>query len=398
MTMKRDEPGEDFASLLEEFDKKGPKRGQAAAVGDVVKGKVISVGRDAVFVALADGRTEGMLELEELRDADGKVGVKVGDEIEARIAALGDRSEVVVLRRMAGRGPTGKDELAEAFSLGLPVEGTVTAVNKGGVEVTVAGVRAFCPISQLELRQVEDAGAYVGRKLAFRITRHEEDRRGVNVVLSRRALLEEEARARGVQTRAKLAPGVVVPGVVVAIKDFGAFVDLGGLEGMLPASELGFTRGVRPSEMLSVGQELQVQVLRIEKTDDPRRPERISLSLKALERDPWDDIAARFPAGRKLSGKVTRVEPYGAFVELAPGIEGLAHIGELSGGKQVRHARELVKPGDVKEVTVLAIDRERRRISLGIGDRADEVSADDLAAARSPGKLGTFADLFNKKK
>jgi small subunit ribosomal protein S1 len=396
MSNTRDGSGEDFAALLAEFDKKAPKRGQAAGVGDLVKGRVITVGRDSVFVALADGRTEGMLELEELRDKDGKITVKVGDEIEARIAALGDRAEVVILKRVAGK-VSGKGELEEAFKLGLPVEGTVAAVNKGGVEVTIGGVRAFCPISQLELRQVEDAAAYVGRKLTFRITKHEEDRRGMNVVVSRRVLLEEEARARGAETRAKLSLGAVVPGVVVAIKDFGAFVDLGGIEGMLPASELGFARGVRPAEMLTIGQTLTVQVLRIEKTDDPRRPERISLSLKALERDPWEDLAERFPAGTKLTGKVTRVEPYGAFIEVAPGIEGLAHIGELSGGKQVRHARELVKAGDTKEVTVLSVDRERRRISLGIGDRADEVTPEELAAARSPGKLGTFADLFKKK-
>jgi small subunit ribosomal protein S1 len=395
--MKRDEKGEDFEALLKEFDPKGPKRGQGPAVGDVVKGKVLTVGRESVFVALADGRTEGMLELEQLRDPDGKITVKVGDEIEARVAELGDRAEVVVLRRTMGR-KTGSDELEQAFRLGIPVEGTVAAVNKGGVEVTIAGVRAFCPVSQLELRQVDDAAAYVGRKLNFRITKYEEDRRGMNLVVSRRVLLEEEARARGVTTRAKLTIGAVLPGVVVAIKDFGAFVDLGGLEGMLPASELGFQRGVRPADVLTIGQELQVQVLRIEKTDDPRRPERISLSLKALERDPWDDIAERFPAGSKLTGKVTRVEPYGAFIELAPGIEGLAHVGELSGGKQVRHARELVKPGETREVTVLAIDRERRRISLGTGERGEEVDAADIAAARSPGKLGTLADLFNKKK
>jgi small subunit ribosomal protein S1 len=395
--MKRDEKGEDFEALLKEFDQKGPKRGQGPAVGDVVKGKVLTVGRESVFVALADGRTEGMLELEQLRDPDGKITVKVGDEIEARVAELGDRAEVVVLRRTMGR-KTGSDELEQAFRLGIPVEGTVAAVNKGGVEVTIAGVRAFCPVSQLELRQVDDAAAYVGRKLNFRITKYEEDRRGMNLVVSRRVLLEEEARARGVTTRAKLTIGAVLPGVVVAIKDFGAFVDLGGLEGMLPASELGFQRGVRPADVLTIGQELQVQVLRIEKTDDPRRPERISLSLKALERDPWDDIAERFPAGSKLTGKVTRVEPYGAFIELAPGIEGLAHVGELSGGKQVRHARELVKPGETREVTVLAIDRERRRISLGTGERGEEVDAADIAAARSPGKLGTLADLFNKKK
>jgi small subunit ribosomal protein S1 len=216
-------------------------------------------------------------------------------------------------------------------------------------------------------------------------------------VVSRRALLEEEAKARGAVTRAKLTVGAVLPGTVVAIKDFGAFVDLGGLEGMLPASELGFQRGVRPADVLAVGQELQVQVMRIEKTDDPRRPERISLSLKALERDPWEDVADRFPAGSKVTGKITRVEPYGAFLELAPGLEGLLHVGELSGGKQVRHARELVKVGETREVTVLAIDRERRRISLGTGERGEEVDPADLAAARSPGKLGTLGDLFKKK-
>jgi small subunit ribosomal protein S1 len=396
--MKRDEKGEDFEALLKEFDQKGPKRGQGPAVGDVVKGKVLTVGRESVFVALADGRTEGMLDLNELRDQDGKVTVKAGDEIEARVAALGDRAEVVVLRRMMTGRKAGLDELEEAFRLGIPVEGTVAAVNKGGVDVTIAGVRAFCPISQLELRPVEDAAGHVGRKLTFKITKYEQDRRGINLVVSRRVLLEEEAKTRGAATRAKLGIGVVVPGVVVAIKDFGAFVDLGGIEGMLPASELGFQRGVRPGDVLALGQELQVQVLRIEKTDDPRRPERISLSLKALERDPWEDIAERFPAGAKVTGKVTRVEPYGAFIELAPGIEGLAHVGELSGGKQVRHARELVKVGETREVTVLAIDRERRRISLGTGERAEEVDPRDLAAARAPGKLGTLADLFNKKK
>jgi small subunit ribosomal protein S1 len=397
--MKRDEGGEDFAALLEEFDKKGPKKGQPPpAVGDLVKGKVITVGREAVFLALSDGRTEGMLELEELRDADGKITVKVGDELDARIVELGDRAEVVVLRRLTGRGKAAApEELEQAFALGLPIEGTVAAVNKGGVEVTIAGLRAFCPISQLELRQVEDASVYIGRKLTFKITKYETDRRGVNLVVSRRALLEEEERVLGAATRGKLSLGAVMPGVVVAIKDFGAFVDLGGIQGMLPASELGFQRGVRPADMLAIGQELTVQVMRIEKTDDPRRPERISLSLKALERDPWDDIAARFPPGSKVSGKVTRVEPYGAFIELAPGIEGLFHIGELSGGKQVRHARELAKPGDTREVTVLGIDRERRRISLGTGDRADDVDPADLAAARSPGKLGTLGDLLKKK-
>jgi small subunit ribosomal protein S1 len=298
-----------------------------------------------------------------------------------------------------GKGSSSRDDLRQAFELGIPVEGTVTAVNKGGVDVNLSGVRAFCPVSQLELRAVQDASGYVGRTLPFRITRHEEDRRGLNVVVSRRVLLEEEARARGAVTWSKLVVGAVLPGVVTAIKDFGAFVDLGGIEGMLPTSELGFAR-LRASEVLSVGQGLEVQVMRVEKTDDPKRPHRISLSLKALQRDPWDDVSERFAPGTKVTGKVVNIESYGAFIELAPGIEGLVHVGELSGGRPVRHARELLKVGDSREVTVLAVDRERRRISLGVGERPDEIDPSDLAAARapSPGKLGTLGDLLKNRK
>ena len=275
-------------------------------------------------------------------------------------------------------------------------------MNKGGVEVDLHGVRAFCPISQLELRQVADASVYVGRRMTFRITRYEEDRRGPNVVLSRRALLEEEMQVRAVETRGKLAVGAVLSGVVVAIKDFGAFVDVGGIEGLLPASEIGFQRGTRPSDFLTVGQPVTVQVLRIEKRDDPRRPEQVSFSLKALERDPWLDAAEKLPAGTIVRGAVTRVEPFGAFVEVAPGVEGLLHISELGGGnRQLRHAREAVKPGESLDVAVLALDSEKRRISLGLATREAGVDVEGhAAAARASGGgqgLGTLGDLLKGK-
>jgi small subunit ribosomal protein S1 len=189
--------------------------------------------------------------------------------------------------------------------------------------------------------------------------------------------------------------------VVVGIKDFGAFVDLGGVEGMLHVSELGFSRTERPSDVLTLGQRLDVQILKIEKTTDSKRPERISLSLKSLTRDPWGDVATRFPAGTRVLGKVVRIESFGAFVELAPGVEALLHIGELAAGKQVRHARELCKVGDSLTVTVLALDHERRRISLGLGDRADFVAQEDIDAVRSAGgspSFGTLGDLFRVKK
>jgi small subunit ribosomal protein S1 len=312
---------------------------------------------------------------------------------------MGERQGFFVLRRGAG-GPGGRTNLAEAATTGLPVEGVITGVNKGGVEVDVGGVRAFCPLSQLELRPVDDPAAYVGRRLAFRVTRHEQDRRGTNVVLSRRALLEEEARGRAAETRARMVVGAVLPGVVTALKDFGAFVDVGGIEGLLPASEIGFDRSVRPADVLAVGQAVTVQVMRVERRDDPRRPEQVSFSLKALERDPWQDATAQFAAGTVVRGQVTRAEPFGAFVQLAPGVEGLVHVSELGAGRPLRHAREAVKPGDALEVVVLALEPDKRRISLGLAAREEHVDDEGRAAARRAsggGGMGTLGDLLKGK-
>jgi small subunit ribosomal protein S1 len=399
--MKHDASGgEDFASLLAEFEGKSPKKGhqRELAVGDTVRGRIISIGRDAAFVEVVGGKAEGMLELDYLRNEDGNVSLKVGDELEARVVEVGGKAGCAVLRQTTGRGIEGKAELAQAFQLGLPVEGTVASVNKGGVDVTVSGVRAFCPISQLDARHVEDPGSFIGQKLRFRITKYETDKRGVNMVVSRRALLEEEGRARAAETRAKLAVGAIIPGVVTSLKDYGAFVDLGGLEGMLHASEIAYGR-TRPADVLSLGQRLEVQILKIEKTDDPKRPERISLSLKSMAKDPWEDAVTRYPVGTKITKQVRGVEPFGAFVELEPGMDGLVPLSELAQGKQARTARDLVKPGDTLEVTVISVDPERRRISLGIGDRPDALDEEDYAAARrqSSSGFGTLGDLLRKK-
>jgi small subunit ribosomal protein S1 len=393
-------PEEDFAAMFEASEKKAPQgRRPKLAVGDRVRGKVVSIGHEVTVLEL-EGGGEGTLETLELRDESGQLTNAVGDTLEARVVGLGEKAGFVFLRRGASRGLDPRSGLAEAAATGLPVEGLVTAVNKGGLEVTVAGVRAFCPLSQLELRPVPDPAVYIGQKLLFRVTRFEDDRRGPNVVLSRRALLEEEARARAVDTRAKLVPGAVLSGTVTALKDFGAFVDVGGIEGLLPASEIGFQRGTKPADVLAVGQPVTVQVMRIEKRDDPKRPEQVSFSLKALERDPWDDALASLRAGAVVKGRVARAEPFGAFVEVAPGVEGLLHISELGAGKHLRHAREAVKPGDTLEVTVLAIDAEKRRISLGLGAREDAVDDEGRAAAArlgSSGGMGTLGDLLKGK-
>jgi small subunit ribosomal protein S1 len=405
MTDRKPQDGseEDFAAMFAASEKQaGRARRPRFAVGDRVRGKIVSIGQEVVVLEI-DGGGEGTLETLELLGADGQLTVKAGDSLEARVVALGEKQGFVVLRRGAGTG--GRTNLAESAATGLPVEGLVTGVNKGGLEVDVGGVRAFCPLSQLELRPVDDPAAYIGRRLSFRITRHEEDRRGTNVVLSRRALLEEEARTRASETRGKVVVGAVLPGVVTALKDFGAFVDVGGIEGLLPASEISFDRGTRPADVLTVGQSVTVQVMRVEKRDDPKRPEQVSFSLKALERDPWLDAAAQFPAGTTVRGQVTRTESFGAFVQLAPGVEGMIHISELGAQRPLRHARDAVKPGDEIEVTVLALEPEKRRISLGLAGR--EVGVDDegrAAAARASGGgqggrggMGTLGDLLKGK-
>ena len=388
---------EDFATLLAEFegpdDGRSKKKRKEPQVGDQVRGKIISIGKSAAFVDIG-AKSDGVIDLTELRDADGKLLVKPMDELEARVVEVGGPSGSIVLKRLLGRGAEGKAELEQAFQLGVPVEGTVSGVNKGGVEVTVAGVRAFCPISQLDSRHVEDAAAFVGQKLRFRITRYELNGNRLNMIVSRRALLDEEQAKLAVETRKTLEPGAVVRGKVTTIKDYGAFIDLGGVEGMLHVSELGFQRVAHPKDVLSVGQEVEVQILKMEKGDDPRRGERISLSLKSLASDPWTEAATKFYEGAQASGKVVRLETFGAFVELAPGVEGLLHISELAKGKQLRHAREATAVGAQLSVVVLAVDKDKRRLSLGLVEAGDESNGSTNDAPKAPSSLGTFADLL----
>jgi small subunit ribosomal protein S1 len=391
---------EDFASMLAEFESGKPRaEKKRPRVGDVIQGAVISIGKDAVFVD-AGGKAEGVLERSQVSDADGKLLVQVGDKLEARVVA--DAGGVLTLRvKLGGRGPEVRAELQQAQELGIPVEGVVQEVVKGGVSVDVAGVRGFCPASQLDARFVEDLSTYVGKRLTFRITRYE----ARNLVLSRRALVEEEKEKLAAQTRKKLEPGAVLRGKVVGFKPFGAFVDLGGVEGMLHVSELGYARVDRPEDVLHLGQELDVAVLKIEPGErgargDRDRGERISLSLKALASDPWTDATARLAEGERVRGTITRLQPFGAFVEIAPAVEGLVHISELGAGRRINHPKEVVAIGQEVEAVVLAIDHERRRLSLSMAASKDATPDDVAAAVRAqpPAKLGTLGDLLLKKK
>jgi small subunit ribosomal protein S1 len=386
-----------FGEILAEFEHDAPKKKRdEQAAGSKVSGKILSVGEEWVFVDVG-GKSEGRIAAAELKDAEGNLTVKEGDTLEATITGTDPESGALLLKRKAGGKGKRTEVSAEikgAFESGLPVDGVVTGLNKGGAEVQVYGMRAFCPLSQLDLRYVEDPQRFVGQKLQFKISRLEEGNRGgrgPNIVLSRRALLEDEQQTKASETREKLQVGATLTGKITSLTTYGAFVDLGGIEGMLHVSEIGHSRTAHPQDVFTVGQEVEVQVIKIEKGKDEKRPERISLSRRALEKDPWRDAVSRFPEGTETTGKVARTETFGAFVELAPGLEGLVHISEIGGGRRLNHAREAVQPGQEVQVRVLGVDTARRRISLsmsavggGGGDRSERSDRGGGGGDRAP--------------
>jgi small subunit ribosomal protein S1 len=374
----QDSGQQDFGQILAAFEGDAPKS-EAPAVGQKVKGKILSVTDEWAFLDLG-GKAEGRIAAADLKDAEGNLTVKEGDTLEATVTSTDPETGALVLRRKAGGGKGKRAaaevpaEIRQAHEAGLPIEGLVTGLNKGGAEVQVYGMRAFCPLSQLDLRYVENPQQFVGQKLMFKVNRLEEGNRGgrgPNIVLSRRQLLEEEQQTRAAETREKLQVGAVLTGRVTSLTTYGAFIDLGGIEGMLHVSEIGHSRTTHPQDVFTVGQEVEVQVIKIEQGKDEKRPERISLSRRALESDPWQDAAARFPEGTEATGRVMRLETFGAFVELAPGLEGLVHISEMGAGRRLNHSREAAEQGQEVQVRVLGVDTGRRRISLSMNTGAN---------------------------
>ncbi len=396
-----DDNNDDFAAMLAEFEPAA--RGKGPKVGQMITGTVVNIGASTVFLDLG-GKSEGAIEREQLNNDDGELTVALGDKVEARVTEVDGPSGCVVLSRSIARGADAAEALVGAFESGMPVEGLVSGLNKGGLEVEVAGMRAFCPISQIDSRFVEDANHYVGQKHQFKITRIEKGRgKNMNIVLSRRKLLEEENAANAAVLREKIAVGMTVKGRVTTLKDYGAFVDLGGLEGMLHISELGHARVGHPSDVLSVDQEIDVKIVKIEPAVGARKEERIALSIKALHDSPWENVGSLVKEGQRITGTVVRLQPFGAFVELSPGLEGLAHISELGAGRRLNHPREVLAEGAKVEVTVLSIDPVQQRIALTMkspdeipDERGDRAAVQAVNAAENTG-LGTFADLLKGK-
>ncbi len=359
----------DFAQLFAQAEQQRGKPGRLK-LGQKLTAKVAHLGAEVAFLDLG-GKGEGIIDLRELRSDKGELLVQPGESIDGYVLSLGEGT--VTLTRSVPKG-SGREVLAQAFESKLPVEGTVTGQNKGGLEVDLGGTRAFVPASQVDLHFVQDQSVFVGQKLKFLVM----ELRGGNAILSRRALLEEERAGKAALLRKSLEVGAVLEGTITGVRDFGAFVDLGGIEGLVHVSELSHQRVAHAQDVVKPGQKVKVQVLRIEKDEkglggaslagDGRRPqaaasERIALSLRALEQDPWEVARPQLEEGKKLQGKVVRLQPFGAFVELFPGVDGLAHVSALS-NKHLTHPREVVKEGEVIWVQIESIDDAQKRISL----------------------------------
>ncbi|NTU42253.1 MAG: S1 RNA-binding domain-containing protein [Nitrospirales bacterium] len=343
---------ETFAELLEQSAM--PARIEA---GKKVKARVIGMSGGLVFIDLG-GKSEGVIDIQEFAGADGQCQVKEGDEVEAIFLFLQDG-----LRKFTtlvhGYPQFKLKSLLSALEEGLSVSGEVKKEVKGGYEITVDGVRCFCPQSQMDLRMGGAASAYVGNTFDFKVLRFEEN--GRNIVLSRKAILEEERQKKIEVLKGTLQVGADATGIVRSLQNFGAFVDLGGMDGLIPMSEMAWDRVEKADELLTLGQTVTARIISLDWEN-----QRITLSLKALTPDPWLSAAAKYAVGSIVPGTVVRLAPFGAFVRLESGIEGLVHISNLGAGRRVKHPKEVLEPGQVVEAHILGVDAKEKRISLSL--------------------------------
>lgn len=330
-------------------------------VGDRVKGRIITVGEELVYVDTG-AKIDAVVDRNELADKDGGFSLREGDEVELFVVSR-QAGEVRLGRSMGGDG--GVEQLQAAMEGGIPVEGRIKETCKGGFRVSVLGKTAFCPLSQVDSRPVTDPESLVGQTLPFLVTRVEE--RGRNIVVSRRALLDREQAESVAAFKDRVKPGDVIQGRVTRLAPFGAFVEIApGLEGLVHISELGWSRALATEDVVAPGDTVTVKFLKLEEQDKGRL--RVELSMKQAQADPWEGVSGKFQVGGKVSGRVIRLAPFGAFVEIAPGIEGLVHVSEMSYLKRVHKPEDVVAAGDDIPVMIKSIDPEARRIALSMRD------------------------------
>jgi small subunit ribosomal protein S1 len=350
MTESQNLQTESFAELFE-------KTSRTIKEGEVVQGTVLSIDGEHVHVDVGF-KSEGLIPLWELMADDGRVLVKPGDTLDVLIEETEDLDGRITLSKEKADRLKIWDDISRAFEADESVEGVIVARVKGGLSVDI-GVKAFLPGSQVDLRPVRNLEALMGERTAFKIIKFNK-RRG-NIVLSRRALLEKERERQRRDTLQTLEVGQIVDGVIKNLTDYGAFIDLGGIDGLLHVTDMSWGRVNHPSDLFQVGDQLKVKVLKF----DPET-ERVSLGLKQIQPDPWVDAAHKYPIGKRIQGKVVSLTDYGAFLELEPGIEGLVHVSEMSWTKRVKHPSKVVSVGDAVDSIVLDIDEGNRKISLGM--------------------------------
>ncbi|HSS65147.1 MAG TPA: 30S ribosomal protein S1 [Gammaproteobacteria bacterium] len=375
---------ESFAELLEQSEVEKKMK-----PGAIITGTVVEVGPEYVTVN-AGLKSESTIPVEQFRDERGAVEVNVGDEVEVALDTVEDGFGATKLSREKAKRAKAWKRLEEAFEESETITGIINGKVKGGFTVEIADIRAFLPGSLVDVRPVRDTSYLEGKPLEFKVIKL--DRRRNNVVVSRRAVVEEENSAERDALLENLQEGAVVKGVVKNLTDYGAFVDLGGIDGLLHITDMAWKRVKHPTEVVNVGDEIEVKVLKFD-----RERNRVSLGLKQLGADPWVDIARRYPEGTRIFGKVTNIADYGCFVEIEEGVEGLVHVSEMDWTNKNIHPTKVVQLGDEIEVMVLDIDEERRRISLGIkqctSNPWEEFAASYKKGDHVSGKIKSITDF-----
>ena len=362
MNQESTEPS--FADLFQENSSKSPRRLEP---GQKITATIAGIAGNSVFLDVG-GKNEGILDSSELLDAEGKVSAAIGDKVEVYFLRSSGGEQLFTIKLGGGKNTT---HLEEAWRNGIPVEGTVKEEIKGGFDITLGGsVRAFCPYSQMGMHRVADAGAeYTGRRMTFLVTRFEEN--GRNIVVSARALIEQERELQKEALQESLVEGATVQGTISSIRDFGAFVDIGGVDGLIPISEIGWSRVEDIKEHLTLGQEVTAVIKKLD-----WKANRITLSLKETLPNPWDAARERFTEGSVHTGTVARLTTFGAFVTLEPGVDGLIHISKLGGGRRINHPREVLEVGQEVEVKVEGVENDTRKISLAPSDYVSSESTE----------------------
>ncbi|MDL1956448.1 MAG: 30S ribosomal protein S1 [Candidatus Desulfofervidus auxilii] len=325
--------------------------------GEIVQGKVVHVGNDYVMVDVGF-KSEGAIPVSEFKDSEGNLAIKEGDVVDVLFQGVNERDGSVSLSRIKAIQILTWQKIEKIYEKGGTIHGKIVGRVKGGFTVNI-GIPAFLPGSQVDIKPVRDYESFVGKSYNFKILNY--NRKLRNVVLSRRRYLEEERKKRKQQTLARLKEGAIVYGRVKNITDYGVFIDLGGIDGLLHISDISWGKIGHPADRFEIGDEVKVKVLKFD-----REKEKIALGMKQLYPDPWEKVPQKYPVGSRIKGRVTNLADYGAFVEIEEGVEGLIHISEMTWSKRLKHPSEIISVGDIVEAVVLGIDKKRRRLSLGL--------------------------------